>query len=54
MPMSPESISAATITSHAVPMLSRSPVSTYGSVCGSRILRRYRARENRNTFATVL
>ena len=37
-PGRPVSISAATITSHAMPRLRRKPVNMYGSVAGSRIL----------------
>ena len=37
MPTPPVSISAATITSHATPIDSRTPVSMYGSTAGSRI-----------------
>ena len=39
MPMPPVSISAATITSQAIPIDSRTPVNIAGSTAGNRILR---------------
>jgi hypothetical protein len=48
----PVSISEATITSHAMPRLSRYPVKTYGSVAGTTIFRKVVVRDSRRTLAT--
>src|SRR5688572_9171334 len=51
-PGAPVNISAATITSHAIPRLNRNPVNIYGSVAGISTLKSVFVRESFNTFAT--
>ena len=49
----PVSISTATMTSHAMPRLRRNPVNMYGSVAGSRILKKRVAGDSFSTRATL-
>ena len=51
-PGRPVSISAATITSHAIPKLNRHPANMYGIAAGNRILISVLAFDSRSTFAT--
>src|SRR6476620_170477 len=53
MPVPPASISAATITSQAIPMERRIPVAMCGSECGMAIRVTYCQREKRKTLATL-
>ena len=50
----PVSISAATITSHAMPRLKRKPVNIYGSVAGISTLNSVFVRDSFSTFATFV
>jgi len=52
LPTPPVSISAATITSHATPIDSRTPVIMYGSTAGNRILVKTFHSERFSTRAT--
>jgi len=53
-PGDPVSISDATITSHAMPRLSRKPVNMYGSAAGSMTLNSILLRESFSTRATLM
>ena len=53
MPVPPTSISAATITSHAMPMLMRMPVTMVGAAAGRITWKALRSGETSSVFATL-
>ena len=53
MPTPPVSISAATMTSQAMPRLRRNPVNMFGNAAGSNTEKSVRVRDNLSTRATL-